>query len=819
MLFLFLTIFAAIAIAAPPVAKIAASGKAQQPIVIADKASDRTRAAAQTLADYLTKISGGKFEVSTGDGSQGIAVGQSGDFPNLQLGQLWDTADVTRSEDYLLRSHAAGLYLLGASDLAVEHAVWDLLYRLGHRQFFPSDAWEVVPESQELAIAVDDHEHPDYYARRIWYGFGPWDYAEKPYAAWCARNRATSGIALNSGHAYDGILARNKARFAEHPEYLGLWKGERKTTKFCISNSGLRQLVVDDALAQVEKNPTLQSVSVDPSDGGGWCQCDECQKLGSITDRALTLANAVAAGLDAKHGPTRFVGMYAYNEHSPPPSIAAHPRVVVSVATSFIQGGFTIDELLAGWQKKCQILGIREYYSVVTWDHDLPGSARGARLDYLQRTIPHFHQLGARFLSSESSDNWGPNGLGYYLAARMLWDVKEADRQDELIADFLDRSFGPAREPMAAYYQMLDGSQRVLLSDDLLGRMFRQLREAHTKTNDPAIGRRIDDLTLYTRYVELFRDYSAASGPARQAAYEALIRHAYRMRTTMLIHTKGLYRDIINRDKSLSIPPDAIWSVPEKKNPWKSSEPFTRDELAGMLSDGIERHPLVDFTPVSFSDELVPAGKLNLPQVKPGSLGNYSRGLRKYFTWIDKPGTLHLKVRAGNVYQSRGPAKLALYPVAEVEGKAVAEAEVAPDRADHEVALSTTHSGLHRLEVNDSAAGTWIDFPAGQTCTLASTPESPPGMHGRWSLYFYVPPGAKTIGGYAAGEGALHDPAGKLAHTFPQQPGYFSVPVPAGSDGQLWQFRQSIGDRLLMTVPPYLARSGAELLLPAEVVK
>jgi hypothetical protein len=37
-------------------------------------------------------------------------------------------------------------------------------------------------------------------------------------------------------------------------------------------------------------------------------------------------------------------------------------------------------------------------------------------------------------------------------------------------------------------------------------------------------------------------------------------------------------------------------------------------------------------------------------------------------------------------------------------------------------------------------------------------------------------------------------------------------------DGKLWRFEHCQGQRLLMTVPPYLARNGAELLLPAEVV-
>ena len=39
--------------------------------------------------------------------------------------------------------------------------------------------------------------------------------------------------------------------------------------------------------------------------------------------------------------------------------------------------------------------------------------------------------------------------MGYYLAARMLWDVKEVDRIDALIDDFLDKAFGSAREAMA----------------------------------------------------------------------------------------------------------------------------------------------------------------------------------------------------------------------------------------------------------------------------------------------------------------------------------------------------------------------------------
>jgi hypothetical protein len=46
----------------------------------------------------------------------------------------------------------------------------------------------------------------------------------------------------------------------------------------------------------------------------------------------------------------------------------------------------------------------------------------------------------------------------------------------------------------------------------------------------------------------------------------------------------------------------------------------------------------------------------------------------------------------------------------------------------------------------------------------------------------------------------------------------YSDPTPEGRDGALWKFEDCVGQRLLMTIPPYLARRAEDLLLPAEVV-
>jgi hypothetical protein len=55
-----------------------------------------------------------------------------------------------------------------------------------------------------------------------------------------------------------------------------------------------------------------------------------------------------------------------------------------------------------------------------------------------------------RSINAEASNNWAPRGLGYYVAAQLMWDVNAEPKS--LIADFYDKAFGPAALPMERYY-------------------------------------------------------------------------------------------------------------------------------------------------------------------------------------------------------------------------------------------------------------------------------------------------------------------------------------------------------------------------------
>lgn len=738
-------------------------------------------------------------------------------------------------EDYTIRTGRQGIELSGATELALRHAAWDLLHRLGYRQFFPGPTWEVIPKLDAIELRLDVRESPDYASRRIWYGYGLWDHNREAYLDWVEKNRMEGGFSLNTGHAYGRLIQSQQAAFDAHPEYYALVGGERRIhpdAKLCIAQPGVREAAIAYAREFFERNPAADSVSVDPSDGGHWCECAACAKLGPPNDRATLLANTVAEAVTRQLGKDRFVGMYAYNYHSQPPSLRVHPNVIISAATGFIKGGLDIDQIISGWAARGATIGIREYYSVNTWDRDLPGAARGGRLGYLADTIAGFHAKGARFLSAESSDNWGPNGLGYYFASRAMWDVGEASRREAIVADFLERAFGPARGPMAEFYRRIDGDNRqaTLVFDDLLARMFRCLDEAkRLAAGDPAILARLDALILWTRHAELYDRYRLARGPERQAAFEAMIRHAYRMRGTYMVHSYALYRDVDNRDDAVSIPAQAHWRVPEPDNPWKSSEPFRAAEIEAILGSGLANHTAVelDFEPVAVDDTaLIPARTIGMLPDLPAGSAEGARGKRSWYTVVETaPAKLQLRVTGGLIahYRDRGHVKIRLWKLggasATGEGQTLVaeDGSVPPDGVERAVSLPVAEPGVYRIDLDDGRDLTRVSWPEGQIMSWKmSLDASPDLMSGRWTLYAWVPEGTRTVGLYSAAEGGeLRLPDGAKALDLAAPGGKFlSVPVPAGADGRFWKFHGVAGRVALISIPPYLARRPDELVLP-----
>ena len=129
--------------------------------------------------------------------------------------------------------------------------------------------------------------------------------------------------------------------------------------KFCASNQEVVDLFTKDRLDALRlqrkldpHGPRAWAVSVEPSDGGGHCQCPECLKLGSPSDRVFHVANQVARAV-AREFPDGRVSLLAYNEHAAVPKIPLEKNVHVMVAPyAFQRTDLSPERLLEAWSRK-----------------------------------------------------------------------------------------------------------------------------------------------------------------------------------------------------------------------------------------------------------------------------------------------------------------------------------------------------------------------------------------------------------------------------------------------------------------------------------
>ena len=242
-------------------------------------------------------------------------------------------------------------------------------------------------------------------------------------------------------------------------------------------------------------------VSMSPSDGGGFCECDVCRAQGSISDNAVILANHVARDLQTSC-PGKYVAMYAYSGTAPPPSVEGEPNLIVWIATSFITGGFTLDQLLTGWAERVRQLGIRDYYSIGSWTWQMPQYDPEGKA----KQLADYRASKVVGVLAEAEDNFGAVGPDYYVAARLMYDP------DRPLADILDdyyaKCWGQAAQPMRRYWELWRGQADI--SEELLAQGLRLVQQADGLADSDQVRRRIAAMKAYLHFMRLYREYMQA---------------------------------------------------------------------------------------------------------------------------------------------------------------------------------------------------------------------------------------------------------------------------------------------------------------------
>ena len=400
------------------------------------------------------------------------------------------------------------LYLVGHDRAGLLYSVYHFLEMQGVRWYAPGAAGEVVPAVARIAFPPGTAvEKPAVVTR----GFFAWEpRGDREFHTWMARNRlnywtvadtdhafmSKVGLRLNAGSHW--ILERflnptdvyprgdgKRTWFEAHPEWYGFYQGKRTPfhgvvgVNICSSNrdamTELCRGIVRELAGGEWRDVDILDFWV--LDGGKWCQCPDCEALGTPTDRLLLMVHQVRQALvralrDGVLGRdvTIFFPIYAETLAAPTRPLPADFDYQACIGTLFpIERcfGHTLDDpactetnvpiwqTILGWQKGERfyrgeyVMG--EYYNVST-TKSLPVPytkimARDIPM-YLKHGVRHFHFMHA------NTKLLGPKRLNQHLMAKLLWDPG-AD-VPALVDRYCREFYGPAAAPMKELYERLE---------------------------------------------------------------------------------------------------------------------------------------------------------------------------------------------------------------------------------------------------------------------------------------------------------------------------------------------------------------------------
>lgn len=474
-------------------------------------------------------------------------------------------------ESFHIFVNEAGIHITGKTPLAVRHGAYYLLDEcLGFRWFFPTDTWTVKPDTlPEPGTITETVQEPKFFARQLYFG-------TTVVRNWNKRNRMWGAYQYQTGEIYKAVLeyATNWSKLTDQQKRAFYLKD---TTVFLPAdnwtadpngypkypwqlnpyNSTVQEMTANLTNYRLSWAPLLVfdtgdklsygAMSVTPNDGIGWGPPYNASTVPpndsqNITDAVYTLANHVAENISATFS-DRYVALLGYTLYGCVPSFELEPNIIATITTEYNYTPLTTVEQITGLYQKGIKLGIYDYPDFVNWYKDKP-----VRNWYSPTILSYLYStFGLDFYNSEAYGTaWGAKGPTYYAISKLLWDPGR--NFNEIMLDFYEKAFGPAKGIMQRYYETagVDLNGKVFSGNAALRfRLLAQAEQLARGHND--IIARIRELQYYERFLwkfwleGVYGDGNAAIGNLEglnQTELENLYRLITRMDSLYLLNTK-----------------------------------------------------------------------------------------------------------------------------------------------------------------------------------------------------------------------------------------------------------------------------------------
>ncbi len=285
-----------------------------------------------------------------------------------------------------------------------------------------------------------------------------------------------------------------------HPEYLAENNGKRpgygKTSKLCVSNKNLQKLYIEYIKNLIGKFPDRKVFSVEPSDGAGYCTCDNCLKIG-ISAQPFYLANVIAKAIK-KDFPDKQLGVIAYYNHAEVPKFKLEKNIKVVVAVQGFQHIYSPLGILSAWRDHHENLGLREFYIIPQYQAELPR----LRSSYFYSNIRFMHMNKMDMVKYESGTSLFAILTASMLSKMMLNpDLEWEDVFNKFLNDAFKESRVPIERLLRRWYDYTEAT------DIEINYSIYDILEAERLTADKNELQRIRDFKAYLLYIIYYLEW------------------------------------------------------------------------------------------------------------------------------------------------------------------------------------------------------------------------------------------------------------------------------------------------------------------------
>lgn len=483
--------------------RLADDGVSKSVVVISEVADAAERHAAEELAYFLSKVTGaditqtgypscGKYPIWLGTPETNPAIGHAG---------LEERVRTLPSDGFLLYADEDGLIIAGSEPLGVLFGTYAFLEEhVGIRWFYPGEDGEYCPEKPGLSVGrIDDLQEPSFQVRDVQFSRGGWHQRITDTWDWIARNRMTAafypGVEYSEEYKKRGGRATTRLHmmhrivrdelFEEHPEYFGLYDGERqKGRQLCTTNPEVVNLVADYLIDWFNNNPE-GIFYLDPRDHTRFCECEECTALdppgevyrqaGQYSTRFTIFRNEVAERVFETH-PEAEIHILSYQRYRLPP-LKAEPDTRLwnilcdhgrcfrhSLDNVNCEANELFREMFEGWAEFANPRGYFPYYNMIGWTPE-EGIVSVPMENIVAADMRYMHSLGHKGWSlrirppdagySSSADipairkEFRANFPWFYIQAKLAWNINTD--VEALLEDMHKKLYGPAAPAMIEY--------------------------------------------------------------------------------------------------------------------------------------------------------------------------------------------------------------------------------------------------------------------------------------------------------------------------------------------------------------------------------